>query len=378
MTDIMNGSPRLYRNGRGDRTECRCPLCSSVITPTLAKTIIGLQQEREMEIEQGIAARFELQIADAETRKKREIDAAVKAATKAVETKLKAIQASQSGVVAAAVEAERARSEKAVSDAVATAILEQAAERTRLELALADALRRLQAKSANQLGEPLEAALFDSVSEHFGSESGGVYPSARCKVSRVAKGRNGPDLVIEIFDPGTTSDKQTPIGVIAVEAKNVSNWSSKFVSKLKRDARALNAEPILVSNVYPRDSTRGLCVVDGVVVCAEPYLIPMIELMHRHLVEMYRQKLTGKARNQKGAALLQFCASGRCAELLGAFAAIQEKLRDTDQKEKLAHSTVWRRRGELIGSLQQAHSELVGAFDAILAGKTGTSNEVAI
>jgi hypothetical protein len=369
-----SGSTQLRRrNGHAGLAECRCPLCSSVLSPDQFSAVVGSLSARDTEIEQTIIARFERQIADAEKKRKAEIDAAVRAAVKAAETKLKAIRASQAGVVEAAVQAERERSEKAVADAVATATLEHTTEKTRLELALADALRKLQAKSPNHLGEPLEAALFDAVVEAYGSEAG-VFPAGPCRISRIPKGRNGPDLVIQWLDPSASAGDgttETVIGAVAIEAKNVSNWSSRFVPKLKSDARSLNAEwAILVTQTaYPKDSTRGLCVVDGIVVCDSRYVVPVIELMRKQIVEMHRLKLTQKARNQKAAALLDFVGSSRCAELLRGFATVQDRLLDIEQKEQTAHTTTWKRRGDLIRSLQVAHQDLVAAFDAILSGK---------
>lgn len=356
----LNGSAKAQRpNGHAHEAECTCPTCGTLIPEALHTAILGRQRAAALEIEKTVGAKFVQQIAEANTRKKSEIDAAVKTATKAVEAKLKLVRDHQAGVVTAAVQVERERSEKAVAEAIATAALEHATEKTRLELNLADALRKLQAKAPHQLGEPVEAALFEALSGAFGSG-----------VSRIAKGRNGPDLVIEIFDGGSTGDiSDTPIGRIAVEAKNVSNWSSRFIPKLKSDARALNAEPILVSNVFPRGAERGgVCVVDGVVVCAFPFAVPLIELLRKQIIETHRLRLTGKARNQKGAALLGFVGSAACAELLRSFVTIQDRLQDTDQKEQSAHATVWRKRGELIKSLQQAHQDLVSAFDTILAG----------
>jgi hypothetical protein len=374
MTDIVNGSGQRRQNGHAHEVEYTCPTCDQPVPQILYNAILGRQRAATLEIERAFEARFTRRLADAESKKKGEIARAVKEAVLVAETKLKSVRDHQAGVIAAAVAAEREKTGKAVSEAVAALALDHTAEKTRLELALADALRKLQARSPNMLGEPLEAELFKSVSEAFGSESGAL-PSGQCRisVSRVAKGRNGPDLVVEIFDLGTGNGaSETRIGCIAVEAKNVSTWSSKFIPKLKTDARALNAEwAIIVSSAsaYPKQGTRALCVIDGIVVVSDPSYVPgLIELMRRQIVEMHRQKLTGKARNQKGAALLEFCASTRCCDLLQQFAKVRDRLQDIEQREKSSHAVVWRRRSELIGVLQQAHHDLVAAFDAILAG----------
>jgi hypothetical protein len=317
------------------------------------------QTERFAQREQQMRAGFDRDKAKLQALAEVAIEKANRDAAKAADTRMKAIRDHQAGVVAVAVEAERARSEKAVADAIATVALEHATERTRLELALADALRKLQAKAPHQLGEPMESALFDAVSEALSGD--------RCVVRRVPRGRNGPDLVVEFFEGDTTG---TPIGGVAVEAKNVSNWSSRFIPKLKSDARALNAEPILVTNVFPRgfNVARGVGVIDGVVVCAFPFVVPLIELLRKQIIEMHRQKLTGTERSAKGTALLDYVGSVDFSDLANSFVSAHDRLLDIEQKEQSAHATVWRRRGDLIRSLQRAHQELVAAFDAILAG----------
>jgi hypothetical protein len=154
-----------------------------------------------------------------------------------------------------------------------------------------------------------------------------------------------------------------------VDAKNTSKWSSKFISKLKSDQRVLSADwAILASNTYPRDSARGLCVVDGVIVSDPTYVVTLVELLRRQIIDVHKQRLTGEARNEKAAALLDFVASPGCADLLDQFAKISDGLQEIEAKEISVHQTTWKRRGELIGSLQRAHQEFLTAFDAIMNG----------
>src|SRR5262249_22326961 len=130
---------------------------------------------RRLELEQEVEAKFSRQLAEAEKKRKREVDAAVKAATQA-------LREGQQAAIAAALDAERKRSEKAVADAVNAAMIEFATEKARLETTLADVQRKLQARTPHDRGEPAEVALADAVAA--------VLPSTDiCR--RVEKGRLG-------------------------------------------------------------------------------------------------------------------------------------------------------------------------------------------
>lgn len=363
--NTSNGATGLYRNGRTERSECRCPVCASIISPDQLASIIGAQKAREIEIEHAMEARYTKRLADAAKAKRSEIVAAVKAATTAVEAKLKSLRDDQAGAVAAAVEAERAQAAKKLDDAVATAKLEHAAERLRLESALAELQRKVQRKTPHDLGEPVEVALHSAIT--------GAFTDEQCRASRVPRGKAGPDIIVEVLERGTA------IGTVVIDCKNYTKWSSKFVPKLKSDARALSADwAVLASNVFPRDSTRGLCVVDGVIVSDPAYVVTLVEMLRRQIVELHRQRLTQEAHEEKAAAMLEFVASAECASLLEGFATISDGLLALDIREVTAHQTVWRKRGELIRSLQRAHESFLAAVDAIMNGEQPVIEEARI
>jgi len=128
---VVTRARRANGNGHAGVGECHCPLCFSVLAPDRYAAVVGSLSARESEIEQTISARFTRQIADAERKRKVEIDAAVKAATKA-------LRDGQAGIVAATIAAERERSDKVVAEAVNAVKIEFATEKARLETTLAE------------------------------------------------------------------------------------------------------------------------------------------------------------------------------------------------------------------------------------------------
>lgn len=230
--------------------------------------------------------------------------------------------------------------------------LHHAAEKLRLETALAELQRKVAAKPAHQIGEPAEIDLFEELTAAFPTD----------RISRVTKGVQGPDLFIEILDANI------PIGCIAVECKQHSRWSNRFVSKLKGDAE--NADyGILSTSIMPSAANGSrLHVIDGIIIVDPSLVPPLVGLLRRQILELHRQKLTGRARDDKAAALLTYIASGRCRDQFDKFTKLSSDLADLDAKETASHETVWRKRRDLIRSLSDAQAEFVTNVDRIIAG----------
>jgi hypothetical protein len=356
---ISNG-PTLQRwaNGHTDEATCRCPVCQSVIEPEKLASIVGALSARETEIEQMVAAKFTRQLVDARKTKRGEIAKAVREATTA-------LRDGQEAAIAASVATEREKAGKAVADAVSAAKLEYAAEKLKLETQLSDMQRRLQAKTPHALGEPNEVALHRALVEAFTED--------QCRINRVPKGRAGVDIVIDVLEHGTT------IGTIAIDSKNYTRWSSKFLPKLKSDARAISASwSILATNVFPKESTRGLCVVDSIIVADHGYVPALVEVLRRQIIALHRQRITQEARDEKATALLDFVASPECADLLAEFGKISDGLLDLDVREVTSHQTVWRKRGELIRSFQRTQEQLIAEIDRIVTGSEPVAAEVSV
>jgi hypothetical protein len=344
----LNGATpaRRRQNGHAGLAECRCPLCSSILPPDRYAAIIGAQQAREAEIEQTITARFERQMADAQAAKKREIDAAVRTATKA-------LREGQAGVVAAAITAERERTDKAVADAINATKLEFATEKLRLETTLSEMQRKLQAKTPHDRGEPAEVSLADALVA--------ALPPTDV-VRRVEKGRPGVDVVVEIVQ-GTSV-----IGKIAIDSKAHARWQNSFCVKLRADQlREKAAFGILSSSVFPKGASQ-LHVQDGVIV-SHPDRVPvLVTLLRRSIVDNHTQKRGAEARNKKAEAVFKFLLSQQADDLFDKLVRTTRDLDALDATEVKSHQSTWTKRAGLIRDVVEVHDAFTRTIADIVGG----------
>jgi hypothetical protein len=353
MTDTMNSAARLHRNGRTEPSECRCPACQSIIPPDLLASIIGAENVRRLDIEQTVAARFAKQIAEAETKKKGEIAKAVKAATVVAETKIAAIRHNQAAVVVAALTAERIVAGQKLDEAVSAEKLAHAAEKLRLETALADMQRKLQGKTAHQLGEPFEASLYDTI-------VAALPPSDVAR--RVEKGQPGVDVIVEVVHG------ESVVGKIVLDSKNHARWQNAFTRKLRADQLAENADfGILSSTVFPKGASQ-LYVQDGVIIADPERVAVLVTILRRIIIDNHIQKRGSEARNEKADALFTFLLSRRADDLFLKMIRIARDLETLDEVEVKSHRTTWAKRAELVQGVVDVHDTITSTIADVVGG----------
>ena len=183
-------------------------------------------------------------------------------------------------------------------------------------------------------------------------------------VSRVAKGVRGPDLFVEILEGGDV------IGRIAIECKQHTRWSRKFITKLKTDSEDADFA-ILSSSVMPATANGSRLHIDQGVIVAHPTLVPaLVTILRKQIVESYRLKLTTEHRDEKGQQLLDYIGSSEAADIFDRLHEAADGLINLELKEVDTHHSVWRKRGELIRTVQQVHENLMATIDRIIgAGK---------
>jgi hypothetical protein len=239
-----------------------------------------------------------------------------------------------------------------IAEAVAATKLEHAAEKLKLETALGDMQRRLQAKTAHALGEPAEVDLFAALETAFPDDS----------VSRVLKGQPGPDVVMEVIHSGAS------VGKIILDSKNHARWSNRFTSKLRADQLAEGADyAILSTNVFPA-GVRELHIQDNVIVASPQRVVVLTHLLRRQIVENHRLRLTAAARDEKAERLLAYIVSPTCTDLLDRIAMVTADLAELDRTETAAHQKVWAKRADFIRAVADIHREFSGAVSTIIAG----------
>ncbi len=362
----------------------RCPMCEQPIGQDIARRIEKRQQEQ---YEAALAkAKTE---AEAATQQKiaaarAEIERAAQAASLAKLADIQARLAQEQQARTAAAEqiaALKAEQQAAVEKRVAeiqegiqrqkedlqrekdAAILAEKAKVLKLTTDLQDMQRKLEGKTANELGEGSEIDLFEELRNAFEGD----------RIQRVPKGVNGADVIHEVMHNGKVCGK------IIYDAKNRDAWQNGFATKLKADKLAQGADfAILSSNKFPKDKAH-VHNQDGVIVANPPRVIALVEILREQLVRMLELRVSNEARGSKMEELYAFVTSEHCRQLIEQVEAQAGKMIELDSKEQEAHRRLWDARRKLINSVQKARSDLSFEIDRIIgtAGNGPVEDEAA-
>ena len=94
----------------------------------------------------------------------------------------------------------------------------------------------------------------------------------------------------------------------------------------------------------------------------------VVHLLRRQIIENHSLKLGSEARNEKAALLYDFIMSPGFSDLLNRLVKLTDDLVALDAKEADAHTTTWKKRGELIRGVRQVHDEFAEAVSRITHG----------
>ena len=364
---VFHPSPspfKAHRHRAGDL----CPLCEQPIAQDLARRIELRQQEQQR-------ASLAQARAEAEAMVEQQIAAALAEANKAAETamlsrladfqeklveaeqaqlgaqqELAALKAAQDTAVELRVE-ERAATLKEERDAAVLAERTKSFEETQaLRQKLEDLTRKLEGKSAHELGEGSEIDLFEQLRDAFQGDH----------IQRVPKGVNGADVIHEVVHNGRVCGK------IIYDAKNRDSWQNGFATKLKADKLAQAADhAVLSSNKFPKDKSQ-IHTQDGVIVANPARVLVIAEILREQIVRMHELRASKEAREEKTVALYTFVTSDHFKQLLEQVEAQAGKILELDSKEQEAHRRIWDQRGKLIRTIQKARADLTFEVDRII------------
>jgi hypothetical protein len=230
------------------------------------------------------------------------------------------------------------------------AVLTEKAKVLKLTSELADLQRKLEGKSAHELGEGSEIDLYEQLRAAFGGD----------RIQRVPKGINGADVIHEVVHNGRTCGK------IVYDAKNRDAWQNNFAVKLNADKLAQGADhAILSSNKFPKDK-REIHLQDGVIVAAPARVAAVVEILRDQLIRLHELRVGNEQRDSKTEELYTFITSEHCRQLIAQVEAQAGKMLDLDAKETEAHRRVWDARRKLIHAVQKARSDLTFEIDRII------------
>jgi hypothetical protein len=226
------------------------------------------------------------------------------------------------------------------------------AEKLKLTEQLEDMKRRLEKKTAGDLGDEAELDLFDALKREFAGD----------QIARVPKGRTGPDIIHRIVHNGTVC------GTIVYDCKNHRRWLNHFTTKLRKDAEAAD-HAVLVTTVFPAASQqRLLATKDGVLIVAPHMAVAVAHLLRRQTIQIHGLRLTNEGRAEKAQQLYAFVTSDRANHLWSKIAGATNELLALDHSEKITHEKIWGRRADLIRDLKEAHRSFGETVDRVIGG----------
>lgn len=362
----------------------RCPMCEQPVGQDIARRIEARQREQyeaalakaKTEVEAAtqqiiVAARAEIErtaqaaatakLADIQARLAQEQQARTAAAEQVAALKAAQQAAVEKGVAEALDRVQREKDE--IQREKNDAVLAANAKVLKLQSELADMQRKLEGKTANELGEGSEIDLFEQLKAAFEGD----------RIWRVGKGVNGADVIHEVIHHGKVCGK------IVYDAKNRNAWQNEFVVKLRADKIAQAADhAILASNKFPKDKAH-VHYQDGVIVAAPARVAALVQVLRDQVVRMHELRVSKEGREQKSIELYAFITSEHCKQLLDQVDAQAGRMLDLDSKEQEAHRRLWDQRKKLINSVQKARSDLSFEIDRIIgtAGNGPAENEAA-
>ena len=361
--------------------EAACPTCEQAIPRELSEAIAARIAAREREQQQRMDEQISRAKAELEAASRAEIAAAREAARiaaeaqiqarvgaleearRAAEAEVAALKAGQDELIATRVAQEREAAERAALAAVQAEQAKAFDDKQRLQAKIAELQRQLESKTAQELGDGPEVDLFELLK--------GEFPEDR--ISRVAKGAAGADIVHDVHHNARLC------GRIVYDSKNRSAWRNDYVTKLRQDQAEHQADhAVLASKVFP-SGVRELHLQEGVLVVSPARVLVVAQLLRRHVIQGHALRQSNEARQHKTEALYAFMLSERCGQLLGSIDTGADYLVELDLKEQKAHQALWKKRAELIRSVQKAHGDLTFEIDRIIgiAGNRAPGDEEA-
>ncbi len=227
---------------------------------------------------------------------------------------------------------------------------EHTRERERWQKKFADLERQLQHKTSNDLGDATQFHVLDALRN--------AYPEDR--ITAIAKGKQGADIRHEVVHKGNTCGK------ILIDAKNHEGWRYAFVTKLKEDQRAEHADYAILATAEFPSGKKVLCVEEDVIVTGPAQIVSVVGIVRRWLVLMHGLRLTAVEREKKTQQVYEFITSEKFRQQLGRVEEVAAKLGELDVDEQQAHQRVWKKRGQLVVSLNDAHAKIEAEISAII------------
>ena len=204
-------------------------------------------------------------------------------------------------------------------------------ENQKLKDKLDDAVRKLEQKTAEELGEGAHLDLLEELKDRFEGD----------RIRRVPRGTPGADIIHEIIENGKVCGK------IVYDSKNRNNWRAEYATKLCEDKIAEGADHAILSLLkFPADC-RQLDIREGVILANPARVAVIAEILRDDIVRSHGLRLSNQEREKKKGELYAYITGERFRQHLHSIESQTDKLLDIDVDEEKAHRKVWEPAGPL-------------------------------
>jgi hypothetical protein len=227
---------------------------------------------------------------------------------------------------------------------------------------LAEAERKLDQKTTNDLGQIPEDQLERDLRAEFREDD----------IFRVKRGQPGADLIV------TVKYKGDSCGKIVIDSKNHLSWRDTFCEKLAQDCLEAEAKHSILSTVaFPRGS-KDLSVKDGVILAKPNQVVALVDVLRKTMIQNHVTGLSVANEGQKKDRLYQLITSDSYRQNLEISDRIMSELQQIDIDETSAHKKVWEQRGARFRKLDRLMREANDSIAAIVESTEVVRNETRV
>jgi hypothetical protein len=267
-------------------------------------------------------------------------------------------QASQDAAIAQAIQQTREALEITTTATIGALKAESHNDKQKVLDQLADVQRKLEKKTADELGEGAEVNLLEDLKAGFPQD----------KFKHVGKGNPGADIIHTVIHNGMECGK------IIYDSKDHGQWRDHFATKLASDKIAEKAEQAILSiRAFPRDA-KQLGAREGIILANPARVVALVQIVREHIVKSHALRLSNEQKAQKSAELYTFITSPQCTDLLNRIDTHAQELLDMRVREQKAHEKNWKEQDILYRSIQKTGADLTYRIDVIL----GTAADKAV
>lgn len=231
-----------------------------------------------------------------------------------------------------------------------------AREREGMKKKILELNRRVDQKTAGDVGDGAEIDLFEELRAEFTGD----------KITRIQKGKPGGDVLHDVQYKGDSC------GSILIDSKNRQAWNVSFVKKLRQDQTDAGANhAILSTSVFPAGK-KELFIQSSVIVASPARVLVIVDLLRKFMISMHVAKLGDAERATKFTRLYAFMTSTDFKQKLDEAETLASEALGIDVDEKRAHDNVWKKRGSVLTRIKHVLREIDTDISAIIEARDTT------